>query len=216
MFCPPDDHVFLAIQQVQIAVFVSLEELEAAWRGRVDRMADLLAQVLQPDRNTPSVGHSGWASSVSKGTSTASASFCLLNSTPQSSVWQLWANPRQLERWWGRRPTRRDVDNDVMNSMKKYVVSNSLQTAESQNSELIRGDMAWKLTDIKALKGGDITMSGSAPPPPAGCCARASSTSSTCSYTRSWSATVWRGSFQRTSRASGSRSSAHRRSNPAC
>jgi hypothetical protein len=135
---------------------------------------------------------------------------------PIQRVWQLWANPRQLERWWGRRPTRRDVDNDVMNSMKKYVVSNSLQTAESQNSELIRGDMAWKLTDIKALKGGDITMSGSAPPPPAGCCARASSTSSTCSYTRSWSATVWRGSFQRTSRASGSRSSAHRRSNPAC
>ena len=22
-------------------------------------------------------------------------------------VWQLWADPRQLERWWGRRPTPR-------------------------------------------------------------------------------------------------------------
>jgi DNA-binding transcriptional ArsR family regulator len=34
-----------------------LEGLEAAWRGRVDRMADLLAQVPQPERNTPSTGH---------------------------------------------------------------------------------------------------------------------------------------------------------------
>ena len=50
---------------------------------------------------------------------------------------------------------------DVMNSIKKYVVSNSLQAAEWQNSELIGGDVARKLTDIKALDGGDITMSGS-------------------------------------------------------
>ena len=33
-----------------------LEELEAAWRGRVDRMADLLAQVPQPEGNKPSPG----------------------------------------------------------------------------------------------------------------------------------------------------------------
>ena len=51
---------------------------------------------------------------------------------------------------------------DVMNSIKKYVVSNSLQAAEWQNSELVSGDAAQKLTDIKALDGGDITMSGSA------------------------------------------------------
>jgi dihydrofolate reductase len=51
---------------------------------------------------------------------------------------------------------------DVMNSTKKYVVSNSLQTAEWQNSEIISGDVAQKLTDIKAQDGGDITMSGSA------------------------------------------------------
>ena len=31
---------------------------------------------------------------------------------------------------------------DVMNSMKKYVVSNSLQAAEWQNSEIISGDVA--------------------------------------------------------------------------
>jgi DNA-binding transcriptional ArsR family regulator len=34
-----------------------LDELEAAWRGRVNRMADLLAQVPQPEMNTPSAGH---------------------------------------------------------------------------------------------------------------------------------------------------------------
>jgi DNA-binding transcriptional ArsR family regulator len=33
-----------------------LDQLEAAWRGRVDRMADLLAQVPQPEKNTLSPG----------------------------------------------------------------------------------------------------------------------------------------------------------------
>jgi dihydrofolate reductase len=51
---------------------------------------------------------------------------------------------------------------DVMNSIKKYVVSNSLQVAEWQNSEVISGDVAQKLIDIKAEDGGDINMSGSA------------------------------------------------------
>jgi dihydrofolate reductase len=51
---------------------------------------------------------------------------------------------------------------DVMNSIKKYVVSNSLQTAEWQNSEIMSGNAAQKLTDIKAEDGGDINMSGSA------------------------------------------------------
>jgi dihydrofolate reductase len=50
---------------------------------------------------------------------------------------------------------------DVMNSIKKYVISNSLQAAGWQNSEIIRGDVAQKLTEIKAQDGGDIAMSGS-------------------------------------------------------
>jgi len=51
---------------------------------------------------------------------------------------------------------------DVMNTIKKYVVSNSLRAAEWQNSELISGNVATqKLTDIKAQEGGDIAMSGS-------------------------------------------------------
>jgi dihydrofolate reductase len=51
---------------------------------------------------------------------------------------------------------------DTMNSIKKYVVSNSLQAAEWQNSEIVSGDVGQKLTEIKAQEGGDITMSGSA------------------------------------------------------
>jgi dihydrofolate reductase len=52
---------------------------------------------------------------------------------------------------------------DVMNSMKKYVVSNSLDTAEWENSEIISGDVAAeKVAVVKAQDGGDITMSGSA------------------------------------------------------
>ena len=49
-----------------------------------------------------------------------------------------------------------------MNSIKKYVVSDSLRAAAWQNSELISGNVATqKLTDIKAQEGGDIAMSGS-------------------------------------------------------
>jgi dihydrofolate reductase len=64
--------------------------------------------------------------------------------------------------WAGYWPEHADEPfGDVMNSIKKYVVSNSLQSAEWQNSEIIRGDVAQKVTDIKAQDGGDITMSGS-------------------------------------------------------
>ena len=35
-----------------------LDELEAAWRGRVQRMADLLASVPESDEGTPSTGRS--------------------------------------------------------------------------------------------------------------------------------------------------------------
>jgi DNA-binding transcriptional ArsR family regulator len=34
-----------------------LDELETAWRGRVDRMAELLAQAPQPEDRKPSMGH---------------------------------------------------------------------------------------------------------------------------------------------------------------
>jgi DNA-binding transcriptional ArsR family regulator len=37
----------------------ALDELDAAWRGRVDRMADLLAHVPQRETSDPSAGHGG-------------------------------------------------------------------------------------------------------------------------------------------------------------
>ena len=51
---------------------------------------------------------------------------------------------------------------DVLNSIKKYVVSDSLQAAEWENTEIISGDAAGKPAELKAQDGGDITMSGSA------------------------------------------------------
>ncbi|HEV2713469.1 MAG TPA: metalloregulator ArsR/SmtB family transcription factor [Gaiellaceae bacterium] len=36
-----------------------LDELETAWRGRVERMGDLLAQAPQPEETEPSTGHGG-------------------------------------------------------------------------------------------------------------------------------------------------------------
>lgn len=67
------------------------------------------------------------------------------------------------EEWAPYWPEHKDETfGDVINSMKKYVVSNSLQAAEWENTEIISGDVAKKLTDIKAQDGGDIAMSGSA------------------------------------------------------
>lgn len=52
---------------------------------------------------------------------------------------------------------------DVMNSMQKYVLSNTLRSADWQNSELIGGDdAARRLRELKAADGGAITMAGSA------------------------------------------------------
>jgi dihydrofolate reductase len=50
---------------------------------------------------------------------------------------------------------------DVINEIKKYVVSDSLQAAQWENTEIISGDVAQKLTDLKAQDGGDNAMSGS-------------------------------------------------------
>jgi dihydrofolate reductase len=67
------------------------------------------------------------------------------------------------DEWAAYWPEHADEDfGDVMNSMKKYVVSDSLRSAEWQNSEVVNGDVARRLADIKAQDGGDITMSGSA------------------------------------------------------
>jgi dihydrofolate reductase len=51
---------------------------------------------------------------------------------------------------------------DVLNETKKYVVSNTLTSAEWQNSEIVNGDVAAKIAELKAQDGGDLVMSGSA------------------------------------------------------
>lgn len=51
---------------------------------------------------------------------------------------------------------------DVINGMKKYVLSDRLRTAEWENSEIVGGDAAQRLAEIKAQEGGDISLSGSA------------------------------------------------------
>ena len=51
---------------------------------------------------------------------------------------------------------------DVINPIKKYVLSNSLTSADWENTEVIGGgDAADKLREIKSGQGGDIGMSGS-------------------------------------------------------
>jgi dihydrofolate reductase len=52
---------------------------------------------------------------------------------------------------------------DVINPIKKYVLSNGLTEATWENSELIPGKRAVeRVTEIKGADGGDIAMSGSA------------------------------------------------------
>ena len=51
---------------------------------------------------------------------------------------------------------------DVINPIKKYVLSNSLTSADWENTEIISGDgAAESLREVKAQDGGDISMSGS-------------------------------------------------------
>ena len=51
---------------------------------------------------------------------------------------------------------------DKMNNMKKYVVSDTLKTADWSNTEIIAGkDLVEKLTALKNKEGGDILVNGS-------------------------------------------------------
>jgi len=44
---------------------------------------------------------------------------------------------------------------DVLNSIKKYVVSDTLTSAERENSEILSGDVASKVAELKAQESGD-------------------------------------------------------------
>ena len=70
-----------------------LDQYEELWRGRIDRMTDLITSTEEHHRMT--------VTAVRKDpdalTMTLTAEF---DASPER-VWQLWADPRQLERWWG-------------------------------------------------------------------------------------------------------------------
>ena len=70
-----------------------LDQYEALWRGRIDRMTDLITSSEGDRRMT--------VTAVRKDpdalTMTLTAEF---DASPER-VWELWADPRQLERWWG-------------------------------------------------------------------------------------------------------------------
>ena len=70
-----------------------LDEYEALWRGRIDRMTDLITRSKEIDDMTVTAVHKD----PDALTMTLTAEF---DASPER-VWQLWADPRQLERWWG-------------------------------------------------------------------------------------------------------------------
>jgi dihydrofolate reductase len=67
------------------------------------------------------------------------------------------------EEWAGYWPEHADEPfGDVINDTKKYVLSNTLTSADWKNSEVIGGDAAAsKLAELKAEEGGDLVLSGS-------------------------------------------------------
>ena len=72
-------------------------QLEAVWRGRIDRFGEILADDPRPKETEPHDRHERRTRTPRALTMTITAEF----DAPIERVWQLWADPRQLERWWG-------------------------------------------------------------------------------------------------------------------
>ena len=70
-----------------------LDQYEELWRGRIDRMTALIAERKETRPMTVTAVRKDPAAL----TMTLDAEF---DASPER-VWQLWADPRQLERWWG-------------------------------------------------------------------------------------------------------------------
>ena len=67
---------------------------------------------------------------------------------------------REWAAYW---PEHADDDiGQLMNGMPKYVVSRTLDSADWQNTTLIKGDVAAAIRELKAGEGKEIAMSGSA------------------------------------------------------
>jgi dihydrofolate reductase len=63
---------------------------------------------------------------------------------------------------WPTVTIEQDPGADYMNNTRKYVVSNTLTSADWHNSTLLSGDLATEINKIKSENGGDIMTSGSA------------------------------------------------------
>ena len=70
-----------------------LGEFERLWRDRFDRMSDLLAQTKGEKHVT--------VTNVHKDTDQLTMTITAELAAPIERAWQLWGDPRQLERWWG-------------------------------------------------------------------------------------------------------------------
>ena len=70
-----------------------LDEYEELWRGRIDRMTELH----HPQQGDDDMTVTAVRKDPDALTMTLTAEF---EASPER-VWQLWADPRQLERWWG-------------------------------------------------------------------------------------------------------------------
>ena len=79
----------------------ALDQLETAWRGRVNRMADLLAEEPDPRREPDERTRHMSVTSVDKNLDSLTITLVADFDAPIERVWQLWADPRKLERWWG-------------------------------------------------------------------------------------------------------------------
>jgi dihydrofolate reductase len=71
---------------------------------------------------------------------------------------------RGYEEWaayWPSVTPEQDPFASFINGVKKYVVSNTLTSAEWNNSEILSGDVRSRIEELKARDGGTIGMSGS-------------------------------------------------------
>ena len=70
-----------------------LDRYEQLWRDRIDRMTDIISYHAGDQRMT--------VTDVRKDTDTLTMTLDAEFDASPERVWELWADPRQLERWWG-------------------------------------------------------------------------------------------------------------------
>jgi hypothetical protein len=76
-----------------------LDELEQTWRGRVERMADLAPE---PEAAVEARGaHTMSVTSIDTDYDNLTTTLVADFDAPIDEVWELWADPRKLEQWWG-------------------------------------------------------------------------------------------------------------------